>query len=99
MSEKDDKRLVDNCNHRLGIICRECKYKYSCKPYQNTKSESDMDVHVIFNLAPDKFKELAKDKTASEFIMALYKLDNFEMIKHMNAYDKQELYALAKGLK
>ena len=56
-----------------------------------------MDVRLLFNANPSKFREVAKDKTFEEFIDYLHKQPNFQVMVYMGLEEKKELYRLAKG--
>lgn len=55
-----------------------------------------MDVKMLFNVNPNKFKEVAKDKTYEQFIKYLKEQPNFQIINLMNENDRKQLYLLAK---
>ena len=54
-----------------------------------------MDVRMLFNCNPSKFREVAKDKSYEEFIAYLEKQPNFKVIEYFSEQDKRELYRLA----
>lgn len=55
-----------------------------------------MDIKMLFNCNPHKFKEAAKDKTYEEFIKYLEEQPNFKIIEYFSEQDKRELYCLAR---
>lgn len=55
-----------------------------------------MDIKMLFNCNPNKFRETAKDKTYEEFIAYLQEQPNFKIIEYFSEQDKRELYCLAK---
>lgn len=55
-----------------------------------------MDIRMLFSCNPNKFREVAKDKTYEEFIKYLEEQPNFKIIEYFSEQDKRELYFLAK---
>ena len=54
-----------------------------------------MDVKLLFNANPNKFRELAKGKTYEQFIAHLQEQNNFTVIFIMNEQEKKALYSMA----
>lgn len=54
-----------------------------------------INVRILFNANPKKFKETAKGKTYNEFISYLESVDNFDIIRLMTEKEKRELYTLS----
>lgn len=55
-----------------------------------------MDIRGLFNCNPNKFREVAKDKTYEQFITYLKEQPNFKIIDYFSEQDKRELYRLAR---
>lgn len=55
-----------------------------------------MDIKMLFNCNPNKFREVAKDKTYKEFIAYLQEQPNFKIVEYFGEQDKRELYRLAR---
>ncbi|MGM9969830.1 MAG: hypothetical protein ACI35S_05475 [Anaeroplasma sp.] len=55
-----------------------------------------MDIRMLFNCNPNKFRDAAKDRSFEEFIKYLEEQPNFKVIEYFSEDDKRELYCLAK---
>lgn len=63
---------------------------------RNLKGDEYMDIRIIYNKNPLKFKEVAKDKTYDEFIKYLQSQNGFAVIDFMTEQEKKMLYHLSK---
>lgn len=55
-----------------------------------------VNASILFRANPQKFREVAKNRTFDEFIDYLHKQENFSIMIYMDLADKKELYRLAK---
>lgn len=54
-------------------------------------------VNTLFNVNPNKFKEVAKNRTYEEFVSYLSSQPNFQVMSYLTEGDKRKLYKLSKG--
>lgn len=55
-----------------------------------------MDVIMLYNVNPEKFQEVAKNRTYEQFIAYLQNQPNFTVINLASEEEKKALYTAAK---
>lgn len=67
------------------------------KQEERNKEETKemVNVRLLFNINPEKFRETAKGKTFDEFIEYLHEQGTFEIINYMTDSERKELYTLS----
>ena len=57
-----------------------------------------MNVEMLFNVNPNKFRDVARDKTYEQFIAYLQEQPNFKIVFQMTENEKKMLYVMAKTM-